>query len=444
MDTMITAAEQAMRDLDLSTDAIAQISLLGLRPDELEAWLCDAIRVRERLSGVISEAISHAERSGLAAHNRTRSLTTHLASVTGGNPRSIGSDRALALWLDHFLDFGAAWAAGELTRSHLIELRKIDNPRTRPNLVRDQQVHIDNAQQLSFPEWIMSLDYWLLHADPDGTPDKENNRTRYGVRVRRHRDGSSTTTMDLDPLDSEAFEKMLDHEAAKIRQAESEAETNDSERLPIAQRNTLALLRLMARGFKRTDGSFPDPLIHIVMSEQVAEDVAARVIDAIDPATGRIAEFDPFERPLDWTDIDKRCETIRGTPLDPLLVLPALLIGRLRRQVIGAEGRTLDLGTNVRLFPKWMKHALLVESRGRCARDGCDAPFSWLHADHRIPHIKGGSTSVENGDMVCDPENGWKGDNMDRHPPIPERRPRSGPWYSRRREPPEIIARWSA
>ena len=84
---------------------------------------------------------------------------------------------------------------------------------------------------------------------------------------------------------------------------------------------------------------------------------------------------------------------------------------------MNSKSRTLDLGHDVRFFPKWMKEALLVEARGQCSTAGCDAPFTWLQADHRIPNSHGGPTSTVNGDGVCDPDNLYKADGA----PLPER-----------------------
>ena len=141
------------------------------------------------------------------------------------------------------------------------------------------------------------------------------------------------------------------------------------------------------------------------MSETVAEDLISRVLDG--------DTHDPFELPLDHHDIDGRCETIRGTPIDPRRAWPALICGRLRRQVMTAKSRTTDLGHDVRLFNDAQKQALLVEARGQCTTRGCDAPYPWLQADHRHPASKGGATDLDEGQMKCRPDNLRKSDRTD-------------------------------
>ena len=75
--------------------------------------------------------------------------------------------------------------------------------------------------------------------------------------------------------------------------------------------------------------------------------------------------MDPFELPISWDDIDGRCETIRGIPVHPKHALGILLIGKLRRTVMNAESRVIDLGEDVRFFNKAPRNALLVQSRGQ-------------------------------------------------------------------------------
>ena len=132
---------------------------------------------------------------------------------------------------------------------------------------------------------------------------------------------------------------------------------------------------------------------------QVAEDTLARLDEP---------SFEPL--PVAWNDIDGRCELIDGTPIHPNYALAVMGVATFRRQIMDAKGRILDVSHNARLFPKWMKNALLIRSRGRCDTLGCDAPFPWLQADHIKPHSRGGPTQLDNGQILCDPDNKHKRD----------------------------------
>jgi hypothetical protein len=92
--------------------------------------------------------------------------------------------------------------------------------------------------------------------------------------------------------------------------------------------------------------------------------------------------------------------------------LGLLLAGKLRRTIMTAESRVMDLGHDVRFFTKAQRNALLVQSRGQCV-DGSQAPFAWLQADHVHPHSKGGPTNLANGAMRSRPDNHAKGTKQD-------------------------------
>ena len=113
---------------------------------------------------------------------------------------------------------------------------------------------------------------------------------------------------------------------------------------------------------------------------------------------------------LDATDIDGRCELLGGTPVHPKYALILMMQAMVRRQVLTAKNVTLEASYETRLFPDWMKHIRLVETRGQCVVEGCDAPHTWLQADHRQPDAAGGLTELSNLDPMCGPDNKHKSD----------------------------------
>jgi hypothetical protein len=171
-------------------------------------------------------------------------------------------------------------------------------------------------------------------------------------------------------------------------------------------RRAEALVTIAVKSARTTNGSPAAPLVHLTMSKSVADD-----------ALRRLAEPSNEPLPVEFDDVDGRCELIDGTPIHPKLALILLATARMRRQVMNSKSRSLDLGTTIRQAPEWMRTAIFVEARGQCRTAGCDAPFSWLEADHREPASKHGPTAVENLDALCAPDNKWKSDG----PPLPER-----------------------
>lgn len=91
------------------------------------------------------------------------------------------------------------------------------------------------------------------------------------------------------------------------------------------------------------------------MSEKVAEWAIGRF-------TGTNTADDAAVVPVHPTDLDGRCELIDGTPIHPLLAVVALgLVGpngavssaTLRRYILDADSRLLDVSVNARRFPEW-------------------------------------------------------------------------------------------
>ena len=68
--------------------------------------------------------------------------------------------------------------------------------------------------------------------------------------------------------------------------------------------------------------------------------------------------------------------------------------------VLGGEGQILDIGRAGRLFPPHMRRALIARDRG-CAFPDCTVPASWCEAHHLMPWSRGGTTSIDNGVLLC-------------------------------------------
>ncbi len=209
----------------------------------------------------------------------------------------------------------------------------------------------------------------------------------------------------------------LDQEADRMRREATERGEDPADMPTPSQLRADALVRLVARGATRDDGSLPAPLVHIVMSQNVADDTLARIAagNRLDPnarAALHAMGIDPDRLPIAHGDIDRRCELIDGTPIHPRLATAALISATLRRLVMISGPERVDLGRAVRSFPRHLKDALLVLARGRCEIPGCDSPFSWLEADHLIPWSRNGPTATHNGGIKCRPDNMTKGNQL--------------------------------
>ncbi|UNK44301.1 HNH endonuclease signature motif containing protein [Arthrobacter sulfonylureivorans] len=68
--------------------------------------------------------------------------------------------------------------------------------------------------------------------------------------------------------------------------------------------------------------------------------------------------------------------------------------------VLAGMGVILDVGQSQRLFPKYLRLAIIARDGG-CAFPGCTAPSPWTEVHHIRWFEKGGPTSTDNGVMLC-------------------------------------------
>ncbi|MGA0206024.1 MAG: DUF222 domain-containing protein [Ilumatobacteraceae bacterium] len=133
----------------------------------------------------------------------------------------------------------------------------------------------------------------------------------------------------------------------------------------------------------------PEPLVSIMIDQATYE----RTLAALEKGERLPSLVQPGDNLL-----DKRCETTGGVHLDPVDVVGASLVGRVRRVVMNAAGVPIDMSRRARVFTGPGRAAVLVRRR-RCIWPGCNLLSCEL--DHRVPWVEGGATDVANGDPLC-------------------------------------------
>ncbi|MEM7095115.1 MAG: HNH endonuclease [Actinomycetota bacterium] len=376
-DALAAAIDQPWMSADRNEVRAALQRLPGLR-NRLDA-----------LAGLVTQT------AALLGATGAKRVDQFMGAESNETPAQVRHDLRTAHWLADFAGFRSAFERGDLSRRHVDLLRRADEPSTHWAMLRDQAELVTFARDCTFDGFGTALQYWVNAVDPDGRMPDEQVR-RNDVRLVRHKDGSVTGKLRLDPLLGTAVHEALEREAQKLWHDDDEHGVKRHE----GQRRAAALAGLVSRGAARDDGTFPSPLINVVMSEQVHE----RLLEAVDDPTVDLG--------LDAHDIDGRCEFIDGTPLHPRLALALVGVGVFRRHVLDARSRPIDVSVNARSFPQWMKDAALISTRGRCSTKGCDGRFHWLHGDHTVPHSKGGPTRLHNLRPMCGPDNRAKGDRL--------------------------------
>ncbi len=376
-------------------DAVAEViadSCLGTDSKALTERSCDIQRITNQIDAIRVITIRQTERA-LSIEQPGEQSANLVAGETKVETAIVREDQRLGRWLDDFPVLADAHLAGVMSRSHIKLLRKICNPRNELQLQEDQPNFVAHAETLDFKDFEKVVRYWLNASDPDGELPLDQAR-KTGLSYRKNADGSVSGKFYLDPLSGNAFSTAIDLEAQKLFRSDTENNVISSHHMRAGR----ALTNLVIRGASRPDGTYPTPLVNIVLGKKLADEILS---DLAGNAT---------DTPTPDCDVDYRCEFIDGTPLHPYWAAIALAAGCFRRVVMDAKSKPIETSVKSRGFPPWMKHLLLLRARGRCSTIGCDAPLSWLQADHIKPHSKGGPTSLENGQILCDPENKIKRD----------------------------------
>ncbi len=182
-----------------------------------------------------------------------------------------------------------------------------------------------------------------------------------------------------------------------------------------------------------TSGSFRVPTLHAHMLR--------KALDAFTSPrrTGREGRSRPDGTPMDRPELlgSGFCELIERYPSDRLpsaggvnaVVVVTLSLAQLRAELATAsldtgavlsagearrlaceagiipavlDGRSmpLDLGREQRLHNRYQRVGLGL-SQATCAEASCDRPAAWCEAHHKRPWSEGGSTSVEDGELLC-------------------------------------------
>jgi len=380
---------------------------------ELGEALLDAVALQNQVDALVAQVGLTATNNLVAAENGQRTVGQYVASRTNNPSIEVNQLTKIAKWLRDFPTLGAAFG-NELSTAHVAYLRKhLDGSfETHIKLMGDQQFFVDTAATCSFKGFTQACDYWLIIIDPDGKePTDHVNKSSF--RIGKGQGGRGEISGTCDAVTGHEIRTAVEREAEKLRREDKDAGIERTN----SQRNMAALHALVNRGAGRKDGTHSSPLGNIVMSQKVAE----WALDTLDNASvdgfGCITDPNAFV-PVAPNDVDGRCELIDGTPIHPFLAVTALGLTHttgatspavLRRYVMEADSRLVDVSVNTRIFPEWMKSASLVQSRGACETHGCDAPHHWMQADHISPVSRGGQTSLEQVQTQCRPDNQAKG-----------------------------------
>ena len=89
-----------------------------------------------------------------------------------------------------------------------------------------------------------------------------------------------------------------------------------------------------------------------------------------------------------------------GGPIHPNTIRKIACDADIIPVLLGSESRVLDIGRTTRLFPPHVRKAITARDGG-CAFPDCTMPAPWCEAHHVTYWSQGGTTSTENGTLLC-------------------------------------------
>ncbi|MCV7047642.1 DUF222 domain-containing protein [Mycobacterium frederiksbergense] len=337
----------------------------------LLAVMAAAVVARNLLDHVIAQAVAAAERAGIPARKHLGSgadLLTALGVAPGAAYRAARVGRAAhtlpALTQQQRLggigiEFADAVGRGVAHINARAELSDEERAsvvttlmiQTTPSQVAEKAREIAIAQAATSPQ-------------DEGTVPVAENADLNDMTVVQTEDGRVAASLDLDALTAEEL---------------------------------LAALDPLCRPIPLPDGS-PDPRpVGRRRADAFGQIMRTYLSSSQRPMSGGVLPHVTLIRPAATGFVD----TLGFT--GPITAGTAELVScdsTLTAVTIDAAGVPLDVGRAERLFTPAIRKGLAVRDGG-CAHPGCGRPVSWCDAHHIQPWASGGTTSIDNGVLLC-------------------------------------------
>jgi hypothetical protein len=411
----------------IATLVEASDALLDARVRELETQ-------RRALEAELAATIAVGEARGLHRADGHRSMKCYLRATCNWSNGEVARFRSAARLVNAHPTVGDAWLEGHIGSAQVGELsRAHGHTRIADRLGEFVPALVDHAETLPHDDFRAVMQRFVSLADVDGA-----HRDRDAIDGRCAQATEAGGSLHLrasggDPLATAEFlaifdrfaeaEFRRDRELARRHETVVNGDDDDGDdecaggvappKLRSRRQRNFDALLAMARAAASHEGleSKSGPLVSILCDQRTWSWAlahsglgAARSLDgrSIDPFTGLPQPADVLDDLLGDPDslIDRRCVTTNGVPLRPFDVLRAALSGHVRRVVLGAGRRPIDVGRSERVFAGAAREAakLLVDW---CEQPGCDIPAELCEIDHSVEWHEMGRTDQENAGIRC-------------------------------------------
>lgn len=445
--SVLASTDLAPGDVAGAGELIRQVEAVGRRVDALQ------VRVLGAIEGSGTFAVDgHGSAKAMVAH--IGHLSSAEASRRARRVRALGALPAVA----------AAQEAGHLGTCQVDRIARVHaNPRVRPRFVDLDDDLAVVARRLPYREFDLLLADWEALADEDGARDRNQRaHERRDHRISQEFDRTATIAGRCGAMDGarlraiqQRFEEAeFGRDWAEARATHGDGTTRDHLGRTDAQRRfdaTKAIFEAAAAHHATQPGGSPitfDVVMdHLTFERELrklaGEGVPPRMVDlqlrdvpgpdldrrapgnprvlggdrssgdprhpdgSGDPGTSPEASGAPASAPGPSSEVGFRCDTLDGWRLEPTEAVVVSLLSKVRRAVVGAAGRIVDLGRTQRLFTGAASAAAHLRAR-TCIWPGCNVAARWCQVDHVVSWHDGGRTDQDNSALLCGRHNRLK------------------------------------
>ena len=406
--TLIQAGVAKLLHTNIDTHHLDQ-ALATISEVELVARQVDAARV---------EVVASIDRTGVHAidgHRSAKPMVAHTSKISGAEAAARAKTArmlaALPIVAKQYVD-------GSISTCMARKLGRVySNPRVRDLMVDADQWFADHALTDSYELFDLVVSEWERLADQDGAESRDARHERARNHTMSQDDeGQWTWNGSCAAYDGarindvfEAFTKIefdIDWQWA----VDNYGDDANATHMPrtAAQRRADAFAKVhdyAAQGLAAETGT-------MITTDIVIDD------ETFERETRRLAGDDPDDPlgPEAPARDDYVSATLTGSTLPSRRAVAEALLGYLRRNVIGADGVTIDLGRR-RLFTGYARLAAQLNA-SECYWPGCHVSVRSCQIDHLTPHSTrdgpggpdpgGGLTNPHNAGVLCGKHNRHK------------------------------------
>lgn len=374
----VQRAEDIGRELRDLLDGAGLVPVNDLDCDERRRMLSAVNTITSRAKLLTARLVAAEAEAGDWAAEGDRTLEAWLGRHTGSGYGPAKSDVDMAQTLEDLPALGQALESGKVTVEHVRAASAqythgSDAQRESLSSPAGQTELVDKAGREDAGQFGKHLKQHLARIDAE-----KLERDRDAVRAHRYvklspRNGGVHVDGFLDPVAGEYLRTALD--AAASRPAADDSRTGAQRRADAL--TAIAKQTLNSGGYKPGGQVRP----HVMVTLGAAEWADWQ-------RSGHVPSHAPAATIGD------------GVPLAPSEIDTLLCDCTIMRAVLDSDGLPVDLGRDKRTFKSHQRHALQLRD-GHCTWPGCRMPGEYTEGHHIDQWADGGSTSIENGLLLC-------------------------------------------